>query len=135
MMKLSRLAVLSLLAVLILTFGSLTAGCSSSSKSASFSTISTATLQKMLESGDKFTLVDVREAGDFKRGHIGKALNMPIGQLESSYSQLDPNANIVLICYTGHTSQAAAQFLIDKKFTKVSSVSGGMNAWQGPTVK
>jgi len=49
-----------------------------------------------------------------------------MSKFEEVYQQLDPKSKVVLICYSGATSQAAAKFLLEKGYTTVSSVMG---AW------
>ncbi len=128
-MRNRRLIILPLLiALLSITL----AGCSNLN---TFKIIQTSDLQKMLTSGTKFTLVDVREADTYSRGHIAGAINMPASQFEDTYKQLKPDSKIVLICYTGDTSKSAAQFLLQQGYKDVSSVAGGMGAWSGPVVK
>ncbi len=123
------------IAVLAGVFIALSVVLSGCMNSAGFETLKASDLQKMLNSGEKFSLVDIREASDYKRGHINAAINIPMSKFEENYTQLKPDSKVVLICYTGHTSQAAAQFLLKKGFTKVSSVEGGMDRWSGPVTK
>ena len=128
MKNIRQLSLLFLLLALVLMLG----GCMSSY---TFETIKASDLQHMLNSSEKFTLVDIREADTYQRGHIAGAVNLPFSSFEEKYQQLKPDDKIVLVCYSGSTSQQAAQFLLEKGYKKVSSVAGGMEAWQGPVTK
>ncbi len=128
MKNIRQLSLLFLLLALVLMLG----GCMSSY---TFETIKASDLQHMLNSSEKFTLVDIREADTYQRGHIAGAVNLPFSSFEVKYQQLKPDDKIVLVCYSGSTSQQAAQFLLEKGYKKVSSVAGGMEAWQGPVTK
>lgn len=128
MSKVRLISLVAILAVLSLTL----AGCMSGS---TFENIKNSDLQKLIDSGEKFTLVDIREADTFKKGHIPNAINIPFSKFQERYKELEPKAKIVLICYSGGTSQSAAQFLLEKGYTNVSSVTGGMEAWRGVLTK
>ncbi len=120
----------SMLALLLVSFA--LSGCMSSS---TFKEIKAQDLQTMLNAKETMTLVDVREARDYNNGHIPGAINIPITLFSERYQELKPNDKIVLICYSGQSSKSAAQFLLGKKYTNVSSVSGGMMDWSGAVSK
>ena len=53
-----------------------------------------------------------------------------VEQLAES-SRLDPNAETLIICKSGHRSATAAKQLKRAGFTDVHSVKGGTGAWRG----
>ncbi len=75
-------------------------------------------------------LVDVRTPGEYHSGHVKGAQPAPLGTTASQLSGLDRNAPVVLICKTGHRSQAAAWELIGMGFTSVHHLKGGMDTWK-----
>lgn len=75
-------------------------------------------------------LVDVRTPGEYHSGHIKGAQPAPLGTTASQLSGLDRSAPVVLICKTGHRSQAAARELIAMGFTSVHHLKGGMDTWK-----
>jgi molybdopterin/thiamine biosynthesis adenylyltransferase/rhodanese-related sulfurtransferase len=76
-------------------------------------------------------LVDVREAHERALGMAEGACGIALGELvESPAAQLDPNAEVLLICQSGKRSLRAAQALLDAGFTRVASVRGGTTRWQ-----
>lgn len=84
--------------------------------------------------------LDVRDAGEFKAGHIVDALHIPAAKVESRLPELEKHKNspIVLVCKMGQHAGAAGKQLRANGFEKVYKMSGGMLEWtnlQLPTVK
>ncbi|AFM33911.1 MULTISPECIES: rhodanese-like domain-containing protein [Stutzerimonas stutzeri subgroup] len=87
-------------------------------------------------------LIDVREADEFREGHIAGALNIPRGLLEFKLSGTPELAardmNIVLYCKTSGRAALSAAALQDMGYLHVQSIAGGFDAWVGankPVVK
>jgi adenylyltransferase/sulfurtransferase len=86
-----------------------------------------------LAAGDEIFLIDVREPRPFHSQHIPGAILLPAGDFADRFGrELDPEDDVVLVCERGHTSEAAARFLIAQGFRHVASMTGGMLAWTGP---
>jgi rhodanese-related sulfurtransferase len=77
-------------------------------------------------------IVDVREPGEFKSGHIPHARNIPIGQIEARLKELEKlrRRPILLSCASGNRSGAAGGTLRKAGFEQVYCLAGGMAAWQ-----
>ena len=89
-------------------------------------------LNQLLETssnGDRPMVVDVREPWEYKQGHVPGALLIPLGQLASRISELDPETPVAVICASGNRSQSAAALLGQKGFKTVYNVVGGTGAW------
>ncbi len=87
-------------------------------------------------------LIDVREADEYREGHINGALNIPRGVLEFKLSATPELAardmNIVLYCKTSGRAALAAVALQDMGYLQVKSIAGGFDAWTAadkPVVK
>lgn len=83
--------------------------------------------------------VDLRDAGDFKQGHISGAVNIPAAKLGDRIGELEKYRDkpVVLVCRMGQHSGAAGKQLRAAGFEKVYKMSGGMMEWgnlQLPTV-
>lgn len=76
-------------------------------------------------------VVDVREPGEFKSGHIPNARNIPVGQIGERTKELEKlkGKPIVLTCASGNRSTTAAGVLRKAGFENVASLAGGMGAW------
>lgn len=83
-------------------------------------------------------LIDIREPGEFGRGHLPGAVHLPRGLLEFEilpaiqHAGFDGNpedCELVLYCGTGGRSALAAKSLTDMGFRNVKSMDGGIVAW------
>ena len=77
-------------------------------------------------------LIDVREPDEHALGAPADALLQPRAVLESdpARSIADLDSEVLLICGSGKRSLLAAQSLQARGYTRLSSVSGGFQAWQ-----
>lgn len=88
-------------------------------------------VKKKLDAGQKFYLVDVREDGEWARGHIPGAIHLSKGIIERDIEQAipDTSAPIVLYCGGGFRSALAADSLQKMGYTNVLSMDGGWRSW------
>ena len=93
--------------------------------------INVADLKRMQQSGEDFTLIDVRERDEQARGMVPGAVALPRGILERDIDQLttDKNRKMVLYCGGGFRSALAAWMLKKMGFRSVISLAGGWKAW------
>jgi rhodanese-related sulfurtransferase len=80
---------------------------------------------------DKYNLIDVRQPGEHKKGHIPGSTLIPLGELPSRLAELDPSKPTIVYCRSGARSRSAAQVLLEAGFTDTVSMQGGMLAWEG----
>lgn len=76
------------------------------------------------------TLIDVRTPREYKSGHIPGAVTIPLGKEHTVVGTWDTTTDIILICKTGHRSQAAAATLLNLGYSHISHLKGGMDAWR-----
>lgn len=76
-------------------------------------------------------IVDIRDAGDYKEGHIPQARHIPFGALQERLGELAKvkDQPIIVYCRTGATSQSACALLKKNGFTNVHSLKGGLPSW------
>lgn len=79
--------------------------------------------------GGAFTLLDVRQPGEYEAEHLPGAKLIPLPELGSRLSELDPGRPTVVYCAIGGRSRVAAQVLAGKGFREVLNLSGGIKAW------
>ncbi len=86
---------------------------------------------RRLASGEKPTLVDVRESEEYRAGYVPGAIHVPRGFLELRIENAVPkrDAAIVLYCAGGTRSILAAETLSHMGYTNVQSMSGGFTKW------
>lgn len=95
--------------------------------------ISSAEVVQRLEAKEKLVVLDVREVGEFKSGHIPEAINVPLSSLAQGAAKLDPKAETVLVCRSGNRSVTAYNQLKKLGFENLKNMPGGMLAWPGKT--
>ena len=86
-------------------------------------------LKDRLDQGTPFVLLDVREPAEIEVACLPGSVKIPLGELPTRISELDPSAEIIIHCKAGGRSAKALQLLIDSGFTNASHVQGGINAW------
>lgn len=93
--------------------------------------ISVEELKKMLESGEKINLIDVREANEYEEDNIGARL-IPLSELTSRLDDFEEyrGQDIYLHCRSGARSGRAKDYLIANGFKKVHNVLGGILAYR-----
>lgn len=79
--------------------------------------------------GDAFTLLDVRQPGEYAAEHIPGATLIPMPDLGDRLSEIDAEKPTIVYCAIGGRSRVAAQMIAGKGFKKVYNLSGGIKAW------
>ena len=92
-----------------------------------------------LVNAEQGIFVDLRDAADYKGGHIVDAVHIPTSQLEKRSTELDKYRDkpVVLVCKMGQQAGVAGKQLKAAGFEKVYKMAGGMMEWgnlQLPTV-
>jgi rhodanese-related sulfurtransferase len=77
-------------------------------------------------------LLDVRDAKDYEAGHIIEARNIAAAEIASRVDSLKKfkEKPVIVYCDGGFTSAGAARALRASGFTKVVTLSGGLNSWR-----
>ncbi|WP_110930349.1 rhodanese-like domain-containing protein [Paenibacillus bouchesdurhonensis] len=87
-----------------------------------------------LQNSDQ-VLIDVREIGEYKRGHIPGAKNIPLSQLQGRLSEIPQDKDLLLYCQSGMRSKNAARILSKNGYGKLAHLTGGISAWRGKITK
>lgn len=89
--------------------------------------ISSAEARRMVEAGAR--LVDVRTPEEFATGHIPRAINIPVQDLERRIGELaEKDRPIVVYCRSGARSSSAAKMLTSAGYAEVRDL-GSMSRW------
>jgi len=79
------------------------------------------------------TVIDVRGPDEFTGplGHIGNALNLPIGELPNRLTEVNAREDepVILVCRTDRRSASSAAFLRGIGFRDARVLRGGMERW------
>ena len=73
-------------------------------------------------------VVDVREPGEFREGHVPGATNIPMGQLTARLGEIDRDRPVHVVCASGNRSSAMVDVLTANGFDAIN-VAGGTSAW------
>ena len=90
-------------------------------------------VKAMLDKGEKFVLVDVREESEFAKDHLPGAIHLGKGVIERDIEQRIPDTGtpLVLYCGGGFRSALAADAIQRMGYTNVISMDGGYKGWVG----
>jgi rhodanese-related sulfurtransferase len=98
--------------------------------------------REALDSGAVRLVVDVREPGEFRRGRLPQAVNIPRGVLELRADPASPSADpalnserserLLVYCTKGPGARSllAAQTLKSMGYERVEVLDGGLIAWE-----
>jgi len=88
-------------------------------------------VRRRQEVGERFHLIDVREDGEWQRGHARGATHLGKGIIERDIEKTlpDHDADIVLYCGGGFRSALAADALQQMGYRNVRSMDGGWRRW------
>jgi rhodanese-related sulfurtransferase len=77
-------------------------------------------------------VIDVRDAAEYKSGHITNARHIPEGEIDSRMKELEKvkSRPIIVSCARGNRSLNVANRLRKLGFAEVFSLRGGIAAWQ-----
>lgn len=75
------------------------------------------------------TLLDVRDAGERKRGQIEDSLHIPVNQLRERLIELPKDKPVIIYCAVGLRGYIASRILLENGFTDVYNLSGGYKSY------
>ena len=85
----------------------------------------------MMMNREDALVLDVRESGEWSRGHIAGARHITQAQLDKRLSEIEKfkTKPVIVCCASGSRSPAACGEMKKAGFEKVFSLSGGLAAW------
>lgn len=88
-------------------------------------------VMQMMQRGERFALVDVREDREWMAGHIAGAIHIGKGVIERDIEGRVPDhgEKIVLYCGGGYRSVLAAEAIQKMGYDDVYSMAGGWREW------
>jgi len=78
-------------------------------------------------------VVDIRNPGQFERGHIPDSINVPLPELTGRVESLPDADRVVTVCPHGKSSVQAARLIasFEGVDATVESMAGGLDAYDG----
>jgi len=81
-------------------------------------------------STEPLLVIDVRDVGEYKSGHVPGAVNIPQKKLEKQMDKLLDANGVVLYCINGRRTRLAEQTLIEHDTPNVYHLDGGLMGWR-----
>ncbi|UUZ83102.1 rhodanese-like domain-containing protein [Paenibacillus sp. P26] len=78
---------------------------------------------KELEGSKQTVLIDVRELGEFKGGHIQGAKNIPLSQLNRRLGEIPKDRDLLLYCRSGMRSKKCGEDSDEERFYPAGSLA------------
>ncbi|MCJ0765137.1 rhodanese-like domain-containing protein [Variovorax terrae] len=81
---------------------------------------------------EKAVVIDVSEADEYARAHVGGARNVPFGQLEDKLAATVKNKAlpVILVCATGARANRAVAVAKKLGYEQAQALGGGLKAWK-----
>lgn len=87
-------------------------------------------LESLLKEKDKNNvIIDVREVKEYKHNKVKGMKNIPVSQLKKRLHEIPMEKSVYTFCESGHRSNVAAKLLVRSKYKDVTTVKGGIKAW------
>jgi rhodanese-related sulfurtransferase len=87
-------------------------------------------LKQRLDEGDDIQIIDVREPAEVAVARLPNSIHIPLAQVLSRMSEIDPARETVVHCKMGGRSAKAIEALTQAGFQgKLSNLKGGITAW------
>ena len=81
------------------------------------------------ESGELWTLLDVREAWEIDIARVEQTIHIPMAEIPARAAELDARQAIAVLCHSGARSMRVAHYLARNGFGRVANIVGGIDAW------
>jgi predicted ribosomally synthesized peptide with SipW-like signal peptide len=83
---------------------------------------------QMYQDGD--FVLDVRTQEEWDEFHVPGTTLIPLEELASRINEIPRDQDVLVVCRSGNRSQAGRDTLLDAGFERVTSMTGGLNAWR-----
>ena len=88
---------------------------------------------KLADNDTPYQFVDVREPQELAVVTLPRFINLPLSEhadwSPEIYTRLDKDTETLVLCHHGMRSAQMSQWLIDRGFTHVSNIIGGIDAY------
>ena len=86
--------------------------------------------KKIMDSGEEYIILDVREQDEYDSGHIPGAILIPYTEIENKAKGMlpDKDAQILVYCRSGRRSKIASESLVKLGYTDIKEF-GGIIDW------
>ena len=86
-------------------------------------------LKERLDQGESVLILDVREPFEIALAPFPGATHIPMGDIPSRLTELNPDQETVVVCHHGVRSAQVAMYLAQMGFEHLLNLTGGIDAW------
>jgi rhodanese-related sulfurtransferase len=86
-------------------------------------------LKARRDRGEQLVVLDVREPEEIAIAPFPDATHIPMADIPSRLTELDPEAEWIVVCHHGVRSAQVAMYLARMGFEHVRNLSGGIDEW------
>jgi len=86
-------------------------------------------LKSRIDRGDQPFILDVREPQEVALVAFPHATHIPMGDIPSRLTELDPDRETIIVCHHGVRSAQVAMYLVRMGFEHTVNLVGGIDAW------
>lgn len=86
--------------------------------------------KRMLDERSDVIVLDVRQAGEYRGGHLRGAKHAPVGLMAQRAQRMDASKTYLVYCRSGSRSNRAASVLASRGFKDVYNLRGGIVGWE-----
>ncbi|CAH2214548.1 rhodanese-like domain-containing protein [Tepidibacter aestuarii] len=99
-------------------------------KKSNFKNIKGEEAESLIKENKDMLILDVRTLNEYKSGHIPKAKNIPINDLQLKINSIKKyqDKSILVYCASGARSRRASNILSKSGFNKIYNLSRGMHS-------
>lgn len=90
--------------------------------------VSPCELASVLDSDEKWNVIDVRSPAEFRKRRLRNSINIPVADLRTRAAGLPPTIPTLVLCGTGRRSSLGASILLMNGFKSVFNLAGGFSA-------
>jgi sulfur-carrier protein adenylyltransferase/sulfurtransferase len=92
--------------------------------------ISATELKQRLDGGEDIQIIDVREPNEYEVARLENSKLIPLGEIASCMSEIDPARETIIYCQKGGRRSAEAIAALQRAgFDRVLNLKGGITAW------
>lgn len=85
--------------------------------------------RELIENNDAM-VIDIRDPVSYDAGHITNAELIDDNNVEDFIQRAEYESPLIVCCYHGNMSKAAADYFSDRGFKETYSIDGGYVAWE-----
>jgi len=74
-------------------------------------------------------IVDVREPNEFESERIEGSVLVPLSEFAARHAELPRDRPLIMQCHSGSRSSSATMYLLQRGWTDVRNLEGGIGAW------